>query len=110
MSDFSVGTVESSESGQLKFFVQTGWRPYESEFHPNEGLKMLGDPQVFEATPENLEKVLYRYQKVDIAACADLTHEIVQAYITAREHNGYQSALTGSSESSDVRDHSILIG
>jgi UTP:GlnB (protein PII) uridylyltransferase len=90
MNNFSVGTVESKEAGQMKFFVQTGWRPYESQFHSNEGLIMLGDPQVFEATPEILERVLYRYQQTDVAASPELTFEIVRAYIKAREHNGHK--------------------
>ena len=98
MSNFSVGTIEVKEDKQMKFFVQTGWQPYESPFQTNEGLKMLGEPQVFEATPENLERVLYRYQQTDVAASPELTFEIVRAYIKAREHNGHKRALTGQDE------------
>ena len=90
MSNFSAGTVKSKDESEMKFFIQTGWRPDDGQFHPNEGLNMLGDPQVFEATPEELERVLYRYQLEDVAASPELTFEIVRAYITAREHNSHK--------------------
>ena len=99
MAFYSVGIVET-DTGQMKIYVQTEWRSFASLYRPNEGQKLplLGEPHEFDATPESLEKVLYRYQQVDSAACPDLTDEIVRAYIKAREHNGYKEVLIGSQD------------